>query len=210
MTLQASRTFPNKMVPHPDTNLPVSRFFVAKVSVLCRRLVLLALIFLAGVYVSAPQPAQACPPGMIRTVLSWSDPSLKDFSYFIESYVTHEKYQHRFDNHQSRFYAVDFHSLDKQGRRASVLFEVLDVKYNSRFQERMDFTRAGNGNWQLMEPDGNIRDVFSYLPTWLYVVQTYLRPAAMVGLPLLLALLVVLRVRRKRGSLTGKESVAGG
>ncbi len=161
-------------------------------------LILLACLLITGEMFSVPKSAQACPPGMIKTALDWSNPSLEDFSYFIESYVTHEKYRHHFDNYQSRFYALDFLSLERQGRGASVLFEVLDVKYNSRFQERMVFSRAGNGNWQYSEPDGNVRNVFSYMPTWLYVVQTYLRPAAMVGLPLLLVLLLVLRLRKKK------------
>ena len=198
MTSQTERTYGNQQSLCAGTDVPPLPGRAHRTGRCWKPFFVLCMLLLGAIFLP-PQVSHACgPPGMTRTVLNWGNPGIGDFSYFIESYVNHEKYRGRFEHAEGRFFAAAFHEMERQGRRASVSFEVLDIKHNSRFQDQMDFMRTANGAWQFVGADGNVREVFSYMPTWLYAVQTYLRPAAMVGLPLMLVLLAVLRLHRKK------------
>jgi hypothetical protein len=136
--------------------------------------------------------------GRVRVVLDKAKPTYDDFAYFIEPYVNQEKYKGIHQTYMGRFYAMDVVELRTQGREAEATFEVLDVSSNQRFLETMRFTRGNDGIWRYTEAEGGPREVFTYIPRWRHILETYIQPVALVGLPLLVVLLVLLRLRRNK------------
>lgn len=137
--------------------------------------------------------------GRVRVMLDRANPTYDDFAYFIEPYVNQEKYKGVHQPYMGRFYPMDdVMELRVQDREALATFEVLDVRSNERFMETMRFERGDDGVWRYMEAEGGPREIFTYIPRWRHILGTYVQPLAMVGLPLLLVLLVVLRLRKKK------------
>lgn len=137
--------------------------------------------------------------GRVRVMLDKAKPTYDDFAYFIEPYVNREKYKGVHQPYMGRFYAMDdVMELRIEGRKAEATFEVLDLRGNERFLDTMSFVRGEDGTWRYLEAEGGPREVFTYIPEWEYILKTRGQPAAIIVLPLLLALLVVLRLRRKK------------
>ena len=138
--------------------------------------------------------------GKVRVMLDKAEPTYNDFAFFIEPYVNQEKYKGVHQPYMGRFYALDeVMELRLEDGEAEAGFVVLDVRNNERFRETMRFVRGDDGVWRFMDAEDGPREVFTYIPEWQHTLKTRVQPAAMVGLPVMLALLVVLRLRRKRG-----------
>ncbi|TVQ96701.1 MAG: hypothetical protein EA399_15285 [Desulfovibrionales bacterium] len=161
----------------------------------------LILALLAAVWVGFVGQAWAhSTEGLVRVVLDKANPSYDDFAYFIEPYVNQEKYKGVHQPYMGRFYAMDdLMILEITGQEAVATFEVLDVRGNERFMDRMRFVRGDDGVWRFMDAEDGPREVFTYIPEWEHVLKTKVQPVAMFGLPLMLVFLVVLRLRRKKG-----------
>lgn len=137
--------------------------------------------------------------GRVKVVLNRANPTYDDFAYFIEPYVNQEKYKGVHQPYIGRFYSMDdVMELRIQGREALATFEVLDVRGNERFMDTMRFVRGDDGIWRYMDAEGGPREIFTYIPQWLHILETYVQPLALVGVHLLLVLLVVLRLRKKK------------
>jgi hypothetical protein len=136
--------------------------------------------------------------GRVRVPLDWSSPNADDFAYFIEPYVNRQKYEGQFEPYMGRFYVMDFHRVELDGRKAKVVFEVLDVRNNSRFVDDMSFIRPQKGVWHYSDVHGDIIEVFTYIPEWRDLLNRYSQPAGMIGLPVLLLVFYFVR-SSKRG-----------
>ena len=140
--------------------------------------------------------------GRVKVPLDQANPTYDDFAYFIEPYVNQEKYKGVHKPHTGRFYPMDNDEMtfETTGREALATFEVLDVRGDKRFMDTMRFVRGDDGIWRYMEAEGGPREVYTYIPRSSYIMGTYIQPAAMIGLPLLLVFLVVLRLKKKRNA----------
>ncbi len=157
---------------------------------------------------SGVEPAEAhSTEGRARVMLDFRSPVVDDFAYFIEPYVNREKYEGVYEPHMGRFYVMDFHRVERDGRKATVHFEVLDLRNNARFNDHMEFVRGPDDVWQFVRPDGTIQMVFTYIPQWRHVLQLYVQPAGMVAVPLLLLAWGGLRFRQHRKA--GRSEGAG-
>lgn len=144
---------------------------------------------------------------LVRVMLDKAKPTYDDFAYFIEPYVNREKYKGVHEPYMGRFYVMDdVMKLEITGREAVATFEVLDVRGNERFLETMRFVRSDDGIWRFMDAEDGPREVFTYIPEWEHVLKTKVQPAAMIGLPLMLVLLFVLRRRRLARQSAGKNA----
>ncbi|PTN31944.1 hypothetical protein [Desulfonatronum sp. SC1] len=138
--------------------------------------------------------------GLVRVMLDKAKPTYDDFAFFIEPYVNQEKYKGVHEPYRGRFYAMDdVMELRLMGREAEATFEVLDMRGNERFLDTMRFVRGDDGFWRFMGAEGGPREVFTYIPEWEHILKTKVQPGGMVGLPVMLALLIWLRLRRKKG-----------
>jgi hypothetical protein len=158
-----------------------------------------ALVLVALLLVVAAGEARAHDTtGKVRVMLDRAEPTYNDFAFFIEPYVNQEKYKGVHQPYMGRFYALDeVMELRLEGGEAEAGFVVLDVRNNERFRETMRFERGDDGVWRFMGAEDGPREVFTYIPEWEHILKTRVQPAAMIGLPLMLVLLVVLRLRRK-------------
>ncbi|SMP76734.1 hypothetical protein [Desulfonatronum lacustre] len=146
--------------------------------------------------------------GLVRAQLDKERPTYDDFAFFIEPYVNQEKYKGVHQPYMGRFYAMDdVMELRLEGREAEATFEVLDMRGNDRFLDTMRFIRGDDGVWRYMEAEGGPREVYTYIPEWQHILKTKVQPASMIGLPVMLALLIWLRLRRKKGPKQVAESI---
>lgn len=136
--------------------------------------------------------------GRVKVSLDWDRPTTDDFAYFIEPYVNDEKYEGQHKPHRGRFYVTEITEVMPAQDGVTVHFEVLDMRGNRRFDDAMRFERTADGDWQYRDAQGVVHPVFTYIPQWLHITRTYLQPAALVAVPVLLLLLVWLRMRSKR------------
>ena len=114
--------------------------------------------------------------------------------------MNQEKYKGVHNPHTGRFYPMDNDEMmfEMTDREALATFEVLDVRGDKRFMDTMRFERGDDGIWRYMEAEGGPREIFTYIPQWRHILETYVQPLALVGVPLLLLLLAVLRLRKKK------------
>ncbi|WP_152555217.1 hypothetical protein [Desulfonatronum thiodismutans] len=146
--------------------------------------------------------------GLVRVMLDKAKPTYDDFAFFIEPYVNQEKYKGVHEPYRGRFYAMDdVMELRLMGREAEATFEVLDMRGNERFLDTMRFVRGDDGFWRFMDAEGGPREVFTYIPEWEHILKTKVQPAGIVGLPVMLALLIWLRLRRKKGARKPAEPI---
>ncbi|MBM9536581.1 hypothetical protein [Desulfobulbus alkaliphilus] len=136
--------------------------------------------------------------GRVRIDLSLKQPGVDDFAYFMEYYVHNELHRDREPQWKGRFYVKTFDRVEREGNRAVVYFDTLDLKNRTDFADSMTFARGSDGLWRYTSEEGEQLVVYTYVTKVTYYYQKFVLPLSIAGLSLAVIGLGLLRLRRKR------------
>lgn len=151
--------------------------------------------------------------GRMKVPLDKDQLAIDDIAYFFESYVYREFYKDKFEKPDKRFYVNQFLGVDQNGNHAVVRFRTLDMSQGFKakdikqgkgiFEDKAAIVRLDSGVWAIEVPGKKPVEMYTYVKKTSYYYKKYVMPVSIAGLALGVGILVLLRLKGKKGTKNG-------